>query len=189
MAYVPIRTRRWTRQEYGRLIDLGILAEDDPIELIEGRMIVAEPQNDPHARAIELAGDALRATFGPGWRVRIQLPLGLDPNSEPEPDVAVIQGSARDALGDHPSMAALVVEVADSSVRLDRGPKARIYARAQIPEYWIVNVADRVVEVYREPTTSRRRSVYRAVQIFRPGETIAPLAAPAARITVDDLLP
>jgi hypothetical protein len=88
MSGVTVRTRRWTRREYGRLIDLGMLHEDDPIELLEGRLVVAEPQHSPHATAIDLAGETLRQAFGPGWRVRVQLPLRLGLDSKPEPDVA-----------------------------------------------------------------------------------------------------
>src|SRR5262245_31757075 len=181
-----VETRRWTRHEYGRMIAAGILHEDEPIELIEGRLVVAEPQNTPHARAIELAADALRAAFGPGWRIRVQLPIALEPDSEPEPDVSVVAGSPRDTADDHPSRPALVVEVADVSVRFDRGVKARLYARAGIAEYWIVNLIARVVEVHRDP---RRRSArYATVAVVRAGESIQPLAA-ARAVAVDDLLP
>jgi Uma2 family endonuclease len=190
MSEATIRTRRWTRQEYGRLIDLGVLQEDDAVELLEGRLVVAEPQRTPHATAIDLAGEALRRAFGPGWRVRVQLPLGLGRDSEPEPDVAVVRGEARDFLADHPATAALVVEVADASLRLDRGIKARIYARAGIPEYWIVNLVDRVVEVHRDPASAgRRRFRYRDVTAVAPGERIVPLAEPFASLLVADLLP
>jgi len=171
------------------MIETGILHEDEPVELIEGRLIVAEPQNTPHALAIELAADALRAAFGPGWRIRIQLPIALGPDSEPEPDVSVVAGSPRDDRADHPSRAALVVEVADTSVRLDRGVKARVYARAGIPEYWIVNLAARVVEVHRHPRRrSGRHARYSTVTIVRPGQSVQPLAAPRP-VAVADLLP
>jgi len=184
-----VRTRRWTRQEYDRLIEVGVLNEDDKIELVEGRMIVAEPQNTPHATACSLAGDALRAAFGSGWSVRMGLPMVMDPDSEPEPDVAVLRGRPRDWLADHPTTAALVVEVADSSLRLDRAIKARVYAAAGIADYWIVNLRDRVVEVYREPIRGARRARYAASHVARAGDTLTPLAKPDARIAVDDLLP
>jgi Uma2 family endonuclease len=185
----PVETRRWTRREYGRMIETGILHEDDPIELIEGRLVVAEPQNTPHASAIELAAEALRIAFGPGWRIRVQLPIALDPDSEPEPDVSVVAGSPRDDRDDHPSRPALVVEVADSSVRFHRTVKARIYARGGIAEYWIVNLPARVLEIHREPRRrSGRHARYATVIIARLGESIQPLAAPRA-VAVDDLLP
>jgi Uma2 family endonuclease len=132
----------------------------------------------------------LRQAFGAGWRVRVQLPLGLGPDSEPEPDVAVVRGDARDFLADHPTTAALVVEVADASLELDRRLKARIYARAGISDYWIVNLIDRVVEVRRDPVTAGRRgSRYRDVTAMAAGERIVPLAAPFASILIGDLLP
>ncbi len=190
MGGSTIRTRRWTRREYGRLIDLDVLHEDDAIELLEGRLVVAEPQRTPHATAIDLAGEALRRAFGPGWRVRIQLPLGIGADSEPEPDVAVVRGDARDFLADHPATAALVVEVAQASLRLDRRVKARIYARAGIADYWIVNLVDRVLEVHRDPVSvGRRKSRYRDVSVIAADERIVPLATPFASIAVADLLP
>jgi Uma2 family endonuclease len=170
------------------MIDAGILHEDEPIELIEGRLIVAEPQNTPHAKAIELAVDALRAAFGPGWRIRVQLPIALDPDSEPEPDVSVVAGSPRDDGEDHPSHPALVVEVADTSVGLDRVVKARVYARGGIPEYWIVNLIARVVEVHRQPRRRLGHARYATVTTARPGESIRPLAA-SRPVAIDDLLP
>jgi Uma2 family endonuclease len=186
---VGTETRRWTRRDYGRMIDAGILHEDEPIELIEGRLIVAEPQNTPHAQAIELAADALRAAFGPGWRIRVQLPIALEPDSEPEPDVSVVAGSPRDDWGDHPSHPALVVEVADTSIRFDRTVKARVYARGGIGEYWLVNLVARVLEVHRRPRRrARRHARYATVTIARPGESVQPLAA-SRPVAVDDLLP
>lgn len=190
MGALRVRTRRWTRHEYDRLIEVGLLREDDPIELVEGRLVVAEPQHDPHARAVELGTDALRLAFGRGWRVRVQLPLALGRDSAPEPAVVVLRGTPRDAPAGHPTTADLVVEVAESSLALDRGPKARIYARAGIADYWIVNLVDRVIEVHREPgPDARGRFRYRAVQVVRPGETLTPLAAPGASVPVDNFLP
>ncbi len=192
MNSTRIRIRRFTRREYDRLIDIGLLREDDPVELVEGRLLVAEPQRGPHARAIELAADALREAFGAGWRIRVQLPLALGAASEPEPDVAVVRGTLRDAPPGHPTTAALVLEIADSSLYLDRGLKARSYARAAIADYWIVNLVDRVVEVHREPARpgpARRRWGYAQVLTFAADGAVTPLAAPAASIHVADLLP
>src|SRR5262249_54018221 len=178
MRGMAIRTRRFTRREYRRLIDLGMLKEDDAIELVDGRLIVAEPQHTPHATAIDLAGEALRQAFGPDWRIRIQLPLALGLDSEPEPDVAVVRGDGRDFLADHPTTAALVVEIANESLELDRRVKSRIYARAGITDYWIVNLVDRLLEVHRDPLSAgRRQSRYRAITAVAAAERIVPLAA------------
>ena len=186
-----IRTRRWTRREYDRLIELGVLHEDEPIELLAGRLVVKEPQRTPHAMAIQLAAEALRSAFDRGWSIRVQLPLALDDESEPEPDVAVVRGTPRDYPHEHPSVPVLVVEVAHASLRADRTLKARLYARAAVADYWIVNLVDRVLEVHRSPTGRRagRRATYADVRRLTPPDSIAPLADPAARIVVADLLP
>jgi Uma2 family endonuclease len=186
-----IRTRRWTRQEYDRLIELGILHEDEPIELLAGRLVVREPQRTPHAMATQLAAEALRAAFGPGWSVRVQLPIALDAESEPEPDVAVVHGSPRDYPIEHPSAPVLVVEVAHDGLRSDRILKARLYARAGIGDYWIADLVDRVLEVHRSPARQGpgRSAAYTDVRRIPSQEVVTPLAAPSARIVVADLLP
>jgi Uma2 family endonuclease len=180
---------RLTRKQYDRLIEQGVFHEDDPIELVDGCLIVREPQNTPHAIVIELVMDALRNALGAGWRVRPGLPLALDRLSEPEPDVSVVRGAPRDSLTDHPSSPNLVVEIADSSLRFDRTIKAMAYARAGVPDYWILNLRQRVVEIHREPMRAGRRSRYVSVIVARPGEAISPLVAPDARIAVAALLP
>jgi len=186
---ITFRQRRWTRKEYDQAIQAGIFHEDERLELLAGCLVVAEPQNTPHAVGIQLAAETLRMAFGPGWSVRVQLPLALDPDSEPEPDVAVVRGQPRDYLLDHPGEPALVVEVADASLRLDRRLKAAIYARGGIADYWIVNVADRVLEIHRQPVHQGRRWRYRSVETLGADAAVAPLALPQARIAVADLLP
>jgi Uma2 family endonuclease len=191
MTDSAVRTRRWTRVEYDRLIEIGIFCPGDKVELLGGQLCVSEPQNNPHATAISLGLEALQKALPPGWHVRVQLPLALDDESEPEPDLAVVSGGPRDYV-DHPSRPALVVEVADASVALDRAHKGGLYARARLPEYWIVNLVDRVLEVYREPgpdASALYGWAYRAVQSLSSGEHVSPLAAPTARIAIADLLP
>ena len=192
MATYPIRTRRWTRKEYDRLIDLGILHEDEPIELVGGQMIVAEPKSSPHETALGLTADALRRAFGAGWVVREQGPIALDDESEPEPDVMVVPGEIRDYRDAHPERAALLVEVALSSLAFDRRHKGSLYARAGVADYWIVNLVDRVVEVRRRPAadpTADFGAAYQDIELERPGATLAPLAKRQTRVAVDDLLP
>lgn len=184
-----IRTRRWNRREYDRLIELGIIHEDEPIELLAGRLVVAEPKRPPHAVATDLVASALRHAFGPGWTVRIQAPVALDDFSEPEPDLAVVPGDPRSYRDVHPARPVLAVEIAETSLRLDRGLKHRLYARAGLEEYWIVNLVDRVLEVYRDPARRGRRGLYGSVEILGPEAVVIPLAAPQARINVADLLP
>ena len=192
MTAPEIREGRWTRVEYDRLIDAGVFQPGEPIELLGGRLVVAEPQGDAHFTAIRLVEDALRATFGSGWEVRAQGPIALDAESEPEPDVAVVPGTARDYRAGHPTHAVLVVEVAESSLRRDREDKGSLYARAGITDYWIVNLVNRVLEVYREPAPDSSALFgwrYARREVFDSSARVSPLAAPGASILVGDLLP
>src|SRR6266566_4403049 len=151
MTTYPARPRRWTRSEYGRLIEVGVFRPGEPVELLGGELIVSELQGSAHYTAIGLVEDALRAALGPGWLVRSQGPIELDDESEPEPDIAVMRGDRRSCSHRHPSRPALVLEVAESSLAFDRDHKGSLYARARLDDYWIVNLVDRVVEIYRRP--------------------------------------
>jgi Uma2 family endonuclease len=135
--------------------------------------------------AVSNCDEELRRVFGVGYYVRVQMPFLGEGASEPEPDVAVIRGHRRDFGGSHPASAVLLVEVSDSTLQFDRLRKGPAYARAGVPEYWIVNLVDRVVEVYRNPT----QAGYQDVVVLRPGDMVAPLAAPSAGIAVAALLP
>ena len=188
----PMRTRQWTRAEYDRLIEIGVFHPRDAVELLGGEIIVAEPQNSPHYTAIGLAEEALRLAFGPRWLIRTQGPIALDAQSEPEPDVAVASGSLRDYSHEHPARPVLIVEVAVSSLSLDRNHKGSLYARARLEDYWIVNLVDRVLEVYRQPLVNASAPFgwrYASHETLRPGSSIAPLAAPDSAVLVADLLP
>ncbi len=192
MSTTPLRTRRWTRAEYDRLIDLGIFRPGEHLELLGGQLMVSEPQGSLHAAAVGLVGDALRACFGSGWVVRGQMPIARDEESEPEPDVAVVPGTWYDYAAAHPSRPVLLVEVAESSLADDRGTKATLYARAGIADYWILNLVDRVLEVCRDPVSATAQSSgwrHRDVRLLRPGASIAPLARPDATVEVTAMLP
>jgi Uma2 family endonuclease len=192
MATSPVKTRRWTRVEYDTLIDAGFFHPGEKLELLAGDLVVREPQGGPHMTAIGLAEDALRTAFGSGWIVRTQGPIALDDETEPEPDVAVVRGSRRDYVAGHPGRPALLVEVAESTLAFDREQKGSLYARANVPEYWIINLVDRVLEVYREPGADPAAPYgwcYRALLRLGPADWVSPLAAPGARIPVADLLP
>jgi len=176
-------TRRWTRQEYHDLAEAGFLGEDDPVELIEGEIIQMSPQNTPHAVAVRLVRRALQRVFAEDtYMVDEQLPLALAPDSEPEPDVAVVEGQPRDFLDDHPAMAVLVVEVADASLQFDQDKKQTLYARHGLPEYWIVNLVDRQLEVYRGPTGES----YAETTVHTAEETVA---LREQSVAVSDVLP
>ena len=192
MEMYPVRLRRWTRVEYERLIEIGAFHNGEPIELLGGELMVSEPQGSGHFTAIGLVEDALRAALGPDWLVRSQGPIALADDSEPEPDIAVTRGSRRDYSRGHPVLPVLVVEVADSSLSLDREHKGSLYARAGVADYWILNLVERVLEIYREPIldpTTRFGWRYASLEILAPGASTAPLAAPAAHIHISDVLP
>jgi Uma2 family endonuclease len=192
MATAPERTRRWTRVEYDRLIDVGFFQPGEHLELLGGHLIVNEPQGTLHAVAVGLVEEALRACFGSGWVMRVQMPIALDDESEPEPDVAVVPGTHRDYETAHPTRPALLVEVAESSLAAARGTKAALYARAGIADYWFLNLVDRVLEVCRDPVTMATESAgwgYRDVTVLHTGASIAPLARTDVPVEVASLLP
>lgn len=167
------------------MVEAGILGPDDRVELIEGEILTMSPQRSPHATGIRLAESALGRALGEGFEVRAQLPLALTADSEPEPDVAVVEGSPRDYRDAHPSTALLIVEVAEASPAYDRTVKKALYAACGIPEYWIVNLIERVIEVYRQPAGDD----FGSRQILQAGAEVSPLARQEARIQVSDLLP
>ena len=183
---VAIQLKRWSRQEYDKMVEAGVFSPGDRSQLIEGEIIQMTPQNVRHAAGIRSVDKALLRVFQAGFDVRVQLPLALDDHSEPEPDVAVVSGDWRDYLTSHPTTALLVVEVSDSSLEFDRTRKARIYARAGIAEYWIFNLLDQVIEVYRDPTPN---DGYGTTRTVGRAEAIRPVAAPSTAIRVADLLP
>jgi Uma2 family endonuclease len=180
--------RRWTRAEYERLIDQGLFQPDERLELVNGEILAVTPQKSAHATAVRAIQEVLRVAFGAKADVRPQLPLALTPDSAPEPDVAVVAGSFRDYRDAHPTNALLIVEVADASLRFDRKTKGPLYAGAGIPEYWIVNLVDRIVEIYREPIETADGWHYRLVHRAAPGDSVTPLATEMV-IAVTDVLP
>jgi Uma2 family endonuclease len=192
MTTYPFRTRRWTRKEYHKLDELGVLQEDEPVELIDGQIIVAERKTPPHAAVVHLTADALRRAFGEGWLVIQQDPIALDEDSEPEPDVAVALGGPRDYVADHAARPVLVVEVAETSLDLDRRYKGSAYARAGLSDYWVVNLLDWQVEVYRRPAVDATAELgwrYLDHTIVGPGGTITPLARLDVTVAVADIFP
>ena len=164
MVTDPTRLRRWTHAEYERLIEAGIFQPDEAAELLGGELIVSEPRGSAHYTSVGLMEDALRAALGPGWLIRSQGPIALTDDSEPEPDVAVTRGTRRDYREEHPSRAAVVVEVAESSLAL---------------HHWILNLADRVLEIPRAAPGSGR-TVRLALRVDR-GAVLRIVRHPAGR--------
>jgi Uma2 family endonuclease len=183
----PLTVRRWQRAEYNRLVSLGMF-QGEVLELIGGQLLVAEPQSPLHASAIAKADQALKAIVPSGWIVQIQSSVLLDDDSEPEPDLVVVSRPP----GMRPTRPALGVEVSESSLEFDRLLKGSLYARAAIHDYWIVNLIERVVEVYREPAPNASAVFgwqYRSVARLAPPATVAPLAWRGEPVAVANLLP
>jgi Uma2 family endonuclease len=190
MSQAPLTLRRWRRIEYERLVNLGVF-ENDPIELIGGQLVVAEPQGEYHASSINAIDYAVRAAIPPGWIVRTQSPVSLDDESEPEPDLVVVAGRPADYRHAHPARPVLVIEVSESSLAFDRLHKGSLYARAGVQDYWIVNLVDRVLEVYRDPSPDPSAPYgwrYRSGASLGPSDVVTPLAFTSSRIPVADLL-
>lgn len=179
------RRHLWTRHEYERMVEAGVLGPETHVELLDGEIIEMSPQGPPHVTATHLVADALRRVLPPGMVLRMQAPIALDDVSEPEPDVCIVRGAVRDFAEHHPTSALLIIEVSDSSLGMDGRDKAIAYARNGIPEYWIIDLRHRVLQVSTEPGPKgygRRRSL-------TPGENVAPCMVPDIVLDVTDLLP
>jgi Uma2 family endonuclease len=185
MSTPAIRPHLWTREEYDRMVAAGVFPPGSRVQLIDGEIVEMPPQGTLDATCVRLVEDALRRACQGGFDIRPQLPVALDGRSEPEPDVAVVRGAPRDYAHAHPATLELAVEVADTTLPFDRGPKRALYARNRVPEYWVVNVPEACLEVYRDPEGSG----YRAAHVLRVPEHVRPLACPGASIAVADLLP
>lgn len=180
----PDGLRRWTVEEFDALPD-GLFAEGERVELIEGLIYTEMGQNLPHITAIRLVSEALRDALGSGFNVSGQLPIELSGASKVEPDVLVLKGTARDYDGRYPDPTtdiAVLVEVSDTSLSRDTGLKARLYASHGVPEYWVVNVPDRTVEVRREP----RSGGYAETRVYEEGESVP---TGNGMVAVADVLP
>jgi Uma2 family endonuclease len=178
--------RRWTVDEYHRMIAVGILTPRDRVELLDGHIIEMVPQEPPHASTTSSFGNDFVMLFaGKAW-VRQQLPITIAPNSEPEPDIAVVKLDDRRYRDRHPTPADvyLLIEVADSSLMYDRDRKAAIYAKANIPEYWVIDVNQQQLLVFREPAGE----TYQVQQVLGVQAAIAPLAFPDISIQLSALL-
>jgi Uma2 family endonuclease len=187
---VPIY--RLTVEQYQAMAQAGILTEDDPVEFLEGWLVEKRVKSPPHVVATGLVLDLFPQLLPAGWFLSMHDPIAT-PDSLPEPDVALIRGAPRDHLERRPGAAdiALVVEVADTSLDQDRELKKRVYAQAGIVIYWIVNLIDRQIEVYTEPTGPAEEPDYRHRQDYGPADEIPIVldGKEAGRLAVRELLP
>jgi hypothetical protein len=177
--------------QYHQMNQAGILKDGEKVELLEGLLVEKMPHNPPHATAITKISRALFTRLNEAWVVRVQLPI-TTLESEPEPDFVVALGGVEQYEQGHPGPAdvALVIEVADSTLEQDRDDKKRIYARARLPIYWIVNIPEARIEVYTQPRAGKN-PIYRQRRDYLPAETIPLVIAgqDVGSIAVHDLLP
>jgi Uma2 family endonuclease len=185
--------RRFTVEEYHRMIAAGILDDDERVELLEGMITLMSPQEPPHVLVLGLAEDLIPPVLPKGWVARFQVPI-TTAQGEPEPDIAVVRGPRRRYLKRHPrgSDIALIGEIADSSLKLDRQAMAGIYARERIQVYWIVNIPDVQVEVHTQPAVDQNGvAYYRSRQDYGPRDLLPVMiqSRVVAKVRVRDQLP
>ena len=186
-----LQHRLFTVDEFEKMIEAGVFGADERVELIEGEIVPMSPPIERHSAPIEDLNELLVVTFRSTHRIRPQLPLALGPRSRPEPDIALIPRVLPRSRDNAPGAADLVIEVSDSSLSLDRNIKASLYAKAKIPEYWILNVKSRRLEVRRDRAENAESAYgwdYSSIAILAPGQTVTPLFAPETLLDVFGLL-
>jgi hypothetical protein len=194
----------WNKEQYYRLSDLGFF-NGKRVELLEGEIYVKytykefdegeyemSAMSSLHFSGVNIVAEVLREVFKEKYFVSVQCPIDMGENSEPEPDISIIEGKARDFKEAIPKTASLIVEVSDSSLLYDRGKKVSLYARANIQDYWILNLKDRRLEVYRRPMQNEAAFYgfsFGEIHIYKENDEVSPIAAPDVKIKVADLLP
>jgi Uma2 family endonuclease len=165
-----VRRRLFTVDEVNRMAELGILGEDEPLELLDGELVIVSPQNPRHAACLAALTERLVEAYRGVAHVRPQVPLDARPHSLPEPDLAVVKGRPSDYSERHPGgrEALLVIEIARTSHQLDQR-KVRIYAGAGVPIYWLVDLAARRLEVFWAPSA---RGVFEERQVLGPDDDV-----------------
>ncbi|MEZ6099697.1 MAG: Uma2 family endonuclease [Pirellulaceae bacterium] len=188
---LPFHPMRMSVEKYHALTRAGAFAEHDRVELLDGVVTEKMPKNPPHRTATRRCDLALSDLAPKGWHVQNQEPITLQ-RSEPEPDIAIVRGTLEDYNSRHPGVGdiALVIEIADATIVTDRF-KAQLYAHAEIPEYWIVNLNERVIESHRQPEPQESPPLYRTSTIFTDTDEIPVTIGgiEIGRIKVADLLP
>lgn len=182
---------RWTIEQYQALSANGFFHGLSTV-LIDGEVYVMPVPDPPHAVAYHLAQAWLQSVFTGGCHVRGQHGFDIGIRTDPGPDLAVVPGSIRDYLPGNPRTALLIVEVSESSLEFDMTTKAEWYATAGVPDYWVLDLVNRRLVVYRDPEplpAGLAATAYRTRFTLGPTDTVSPLAAPAATVTVADLLP
>jgi Uma2 family endonuclease len=182
--------KRWTVDEFHEIYSLPAF-ESTRLVLLDGEILDMPNPNAPHDAGLGLALAALVAAFGPGFWVRGQMALRLNQTTDPMPDIAIVPGTPRD-YPRQPTTALQVVEVSDSTLAIDTGVKAELYAAAGIEDYWVVDVNHRRLIVHRGPqpdTAAAFGASYATADSLTAGQSVAPLARPQSTVSVTDLLP
>ena len=179
--------RLWSIADYHQMIEAGILDEDDRVELLEGKIVCMSPQRPFHAASVQRSSRLLFQLLSDRAEIRVQLPVILGNDSEPEPDLAVVRFDADEYSFRHPEVLDiyLLIEVADSTIAKDRNQKARIYAKNRVLEYWILDLQKRQVYVFRQP----EEGVYREKLILNSDDSITMQAFPDVAIALNDMFP
>jgi Uma2 family endonuclease len=192
MSELPFSLWRFSVAQYEAMIDAGILTENDPVELLEGWIVKKMPKNPAHIFSTQVLQDIFGKILPEGWFINLQDPITTE-GSEPEPDAAILRGQRRDYVARKavPDDVALVIEVAEATLPQDRTIKKRVYAAAGIPVYWIINLPDKQLEVYTNPSAGADGPDYEERKVYRPSDTV-PVVINGRRIAtiqVADLLP
>ncbi len=181
-----LERRRFSVDEYDRMIEAGILQEDEHVELLQGEIVCMAPIGIPHANVVSFLLNWFARRLPETFHVRAQDPIRIPPSAEPEPDLAIVHGPIGTYSAAHPGPAEvlLLIEVADTSLSHDRDVKGPLYAGAGIPDYWLFDLAGEQILVHREP----KRGRYTKIDAVRRGDTLAPLAFPDLVVPLDELL-
>jgi Uma2 family endonuclease len=184
--------RQWSSAEYHRMLDLGIIDREEKLELLDGYLVLKMSQNPPHRTVVTCLSYRLPPRLPAGWLVMVHCPTSLG-DRDPEPDGVVVRGAVAAYLSREPIADdfGIVIEVSDSTLDMDRRAKGRIYARAGIPVYWIINVEDKQIEVYGQPDATANPPAYRTRTDYKPGDAV-PITldgGAAGTIAVSELLP
>lgn len=180
-----IKLRLWTVDDYHRMAEAGILTTSDRVELLEGQIVEMSPQLPPHAATTQRVARYLDRLLEAIAYIRMQLPVTLKPNSEPEPDIAVVRIDPNEYVERHPTPddIFLIIEVADSTLLSDRKQKASIYAKAGVLDYWVLDVNTHQIYLFREPRTTG----YQRESVIGKDSTLVPVAFPTVQISSNRL--
>ena len=183
---VQVVKRSFTVAEYRRMVEVGILSEEDRVELIDGEVFEISPIREPHAASVDVLNEIVRDRLGRSVIVRVQGPIQLDDFSEPQPDISILKRRDDFYRGGHPRPEdiLLIIEVSDSTVDFDRKVKVPLYARAGIPETWVVNLPEERIEVYSDPVGGE----YQTARSYTRGRKLQSHTLAALRVSVAKVL-